>query len=63
MAPEGKGQWSQMDPGPQCQTSSFLGLGAILHPGSKGLGLVWLLEWASDTRTIEMKPSPLWGKG
>lgn len=58
MAPESKGQWSQMDPG-AVSGKQFLRLGARI----KGPGLACLLEWTSDTRAMETKPSPLWGKG
>lgn len=60
-----RGQKAVESDGPWTTVSGrqFLGLGATLPPGSKGLGLAWLLEWVSDTKSMETKPSPLWGKG
>lgn len=62
-APEGKGQWSQIDPGLKSQAGISWGLGPLC-PRIKGPapGWAWLLEWASDSTTMGTKPSPLGAK-
>lgn len=52
-AVESNGSWGTVS------GKQFLRLGARI----KGPGLACLLEWTSDTRAMETKPSPLWGKG
>lgn len=55
-AVESSGSWGTVS------GKQFLSWGPLC-PRIKGPGLAWLLEWASDTRAMEIKPSPFWGKG
>lgn len=59
LAPEGKRQGCWMDPQLQYQA----GRGPLCPQDQRAPSWAWLLEWASDSRTMGMKPSPIPGKG
>lgn len=56
MAPEGKRQWSQMDPGPQCQAGSSWGWGPLCPQDQRAWA--WPGYWNGSLIPSQWKRSP-----